>query len=166
MIDEYESIFKKLFEQKERVLSSPCRDCEELPLHVDYRDRLFVNLEGKSENPKLRDMFIGSELQSTRQMLIEDFHILNEVVVDRGPFPFCVNLDIYIDDVFLTNLVGDGLIISTTTGSTAYNLAAGGSLAYTNVPIIMITPIAPHSLSFRPLVVSFSSKIVVRQSVG
>lgn len=99
-------------------------------------------------------------------MLIEDFHILNEIVVDRGPFPFCVNLDLYIDDVFLTNLVGDGIIISTTTGSTAYNLAAGGSLAYTSVPIIMITPIAPHSLSFRPLVVSFSSKIEIKQSEG
>lgn len=92
-------------------------------------------------------------------MEIKDFHILNEVVIDRGPFPFCVNLDIYIDGVYLTNLVGDGLIVSTTTGSTAYNLAAGGSLAYTSVPVMMLTPISPHSLSFRPLVVSLDSKI-------
>ena len=55
-------------------------------------------------------------------------HVLNEVVIDRGPFPLCVSLDIFIDDVFFTNMVGDGLIIATPTGSTAYNLAASGSL--------------------------------------
>lgn len=62
MIEEHENVFQMLFDQKKRLTSSPCKPCEELPLHVDYRDRLYVNIDGVSENPKLRDMFIGSEL--------------------------------------------------------------------------------------------------------
>lgn len=53
---------------------------------------------------------------------------------------------------FVTRVQGDGLIISTPTGSTAYNLAAGGSILHPQVPGILFTPICPHSLSFRPLI--------------
>lgn len=83
---------------------------------------------------------------------MKDFHIINEVVVDRGPSPFSIQIEIYINNEFFTTSVGDGLIISTPTGSTAYNLAAGGSIVQSNVPAILLTPIAPHSLSFRPLI--------------
>lgn len=77
---------------------------------------------------------------------------LNEVVIDRGISPFLTNLDVYCDGVFLTHVQGDGLIVSTPTGSTAYNLAAGGSMVHPQVPAILFTPICPHSLSFRPLI--------------
>ena len=78
---------------------------------------------------------------------------LNEIVVSRGPSPFLTNLDLYINDYLITTVQGDGLIISTPTGSTAYAMAAGASMAHPSVQSIIIAPICPHSLSFRPIVV-------------
>jgi NAD+ kinase len=74
-------------------------------------------------------------------------------VLDRGPSPYSVQLNISLFDTKLTSTVGDGIIISTPTGSTAYNLSAGGSIVETTTQCIQLTPLAPHSLSFRPLVV-------------
>lgn len=81
------------------------------------------------------------------------FLVLNEVVVDRGPSPYLSNIDLYLDGKHVTTVQGDGLIVSTPTGSTAYAVAAGASMIHPSVPAIMITPICPHSLSFRPIVV-------------
>ncbi|KAH0953211.1 hypothetical protein HN011_009357, partial [Eciton burchellii] len=79
--------------------------------------------------------------------------VLNEVVVDRGPSPYLSNIDLFIEGKHVTSVQGDGLIVSTPTGSTAYAVAAGASMIHPSVPAIMITPICPHSLSFRPIVV-------------
>ncbi|XP_024086445.1 NAD kinase-like isoform X1 [Cimex lectularius] len=79
--------------------------------------------------------------------------VLNEVVVDRGPSPYLSNIDLYLDGKLITSVQGDGLIVSTPTGSTAYAVAAGASMIHPSVPAIMVTPICPHSLSFRPIVV-------------
>ncbi|CAG2165483.1 unnamed protein product [Oppiella nova] len=79
--------------------------------------------------------------------------VLNEVVVDRGPSPYLSNIDLYIDGKHITTVQGDGLIVSTPTGSTAYAVAAGAAMVHPSVPAIMVTPICPHSLSFRPIVV-------------
>lgn len=78
---------------------------------------------------------------------------LNEVVVGRGCSPFLSNLDLYINDYLITTVQGDGLIISTPTGSTAYAMAAGASMCHPSVQSVIIAPICPHSLSFRPIVV-------------
>ena len=79
--------------------------------------------------------------------------MLNEVVIDRGPSPYLSNIDLYLDGKLITSVQGDGLIVSTPTGSTAYAVAAGASMIHPSVPAIMVTPICPHSLSFRPIVV-------------
>ncbi|KAF2355036.1 NAD kinase [Trinorchestia longiramus] len=79
--------------------------------------------------------------------------VLNEVVIDRGPSPYLSNLDLYLDGKRITSVQGDGLIVSTPTGSTAYAVAAGASMIHPSVPAIMVTPICPHSLSFRPIIV-------------
>ncbi|XP_019872207.1 NAD kinase-like isoform X3 [Aethina tumida] len=79
--------------------------------------------------------------------------VLNEVVVDRGPSPYLSNIDLFLDGKHITSVQGDGLIVSTPTGSTAYAVAAGASMIHPSVPAIMVTPICPHSLSFRPIVV-------------
>ncbi|KAL6564767.1 NAD kinase 1 [Orobanche minor] len=79
--------------------------------------------------------------------------VLNEVTIDRGISSFLTNLECYCDESFVTCVQGDGLILSTTSGSTAYSLAAGGSMVHPQmVPGILFTPICPHSLSFRPLI--------------
>ncbi|KAH9287859.1 hypothetical protein KI387_031976, partial [Taxus chinensis] len=82
----------------------------------------------------------------------EPILVLNDVSIDRGMSSFLTFLECYCDDSFVTCVQGDGLILSTTSGSTAYSLAAGGSMVHPEVPGILFTPICPHSLSFRPLI--------------
>lgn len=86
----------------------------------------------------------------------EQFEVLNEVVIDRGPSPYVSNLELYADNELLTVVQADGCIFSTPTGSTAYSLSAGGSLMHPSIPGILLTPICPHTLSFRPMVLSDS----------
>ena len=84
------------------------------------------------------------------------FEVLNELVLDRGPSPYVSNLELYGDDHLITIIQADGVIISTPTGSTAYSLSAGGPLTHPSIPGILLTPICPHTLSFRPMVLSDS----------
>ena len=87
-----------------------------------------------------------------------------QVVIDRGPSPYLSNIDLYLDGKLITSVQGDGLIISTPTGSTAYAVAAGASMIHPSVPAIMVTPICPHSLSFRPIVVPAGVELKVRRT--
>lgn len=80
------------------------------------------------------------------------YEVLNEVVVDRGSSSFLTNINVYENGNFLTCVQADGLMVATPTGSTAYSAAAGGSMVHPNVPAILFTPICPHSLNFRPII--------------
>lgn len=68
---------------------------------------------------------------------------------------------VYVDGQLVTTAQGDGLIVASPSGSTAYNISAGGCMVSPLVPATLITPIAPHSLSFRPILTSASSEITV-----
>ncbi|XP_044758237.1 NAD kinase-like isoform X1 [Coccinella septempunctata] len=92
--------------------------------------------------------------------------VLNEVVVDRGPSPYLSNIDLFLDGKHITSVQGDGVIVSTPTGSTAYAVAAGASMIHPSVPAIMVTPICPHSLSFRPIVVPAGVELKITPSSG
>mmetsp|Transcript_15913 Transcript_15913/g.28545 ORF Transcript_15913/g.28545 Transcript_15913/m.28545 type:complete len:556 (+) Transcript_15913:32-1699(+) len=92
------------------------------------------------------------------------FTALNEVIVDNAKSTSLTNLDCYCDGVFTTKCQGDGLIVATPSGSTAYSLSAGGSMVHPQVPGILFTPVCPHSLSFRPIVFPDTSKISIRVS--
>lgn len=87
--------------------------------------------------------------------------ILNEITVDRGPNPFLSTLSLYGNDSFITVAQADGICIATPTGSTAYSLAAGGSLVHPSVSAISVTPICPHTLSFRPIILPDSMELKV-----
>jgi NAD+ kinase len=76
---------------------------------------------------------------------------LNDVVIERGPFSRLISLAIYSNDMLVTELKADGLIISTPTGSTAYNLSAGGPIVHPEVKAIVVTPICPHGLTDKPI---------------
>ncbi|KAJ3258357.1 hypothetical protein HK103_003645 [Boothiomyces macroporosus] len=89
---------------------------------------------------------------NTIQGLIENEKVLNDLVVDRGPSPFLSKLELYGNNSHLTTVQADGLVIATPTGSTAYSLSAGGSVVHPDVSAILVTPICPHTLSFRPMI--------------
>ncbi|KAL5611607.1 hypothetical protein BROUX41_000809 [Berkeleyomyces rouxiae] len=91
------------------------------------------------------------------------YEILNEVVVDRGPNPTMSYTEIFGDNEHFTSVLADGVCVSTPTGSTAYNLAAGGSLCHPDNPVMLVTSICAHALSFRPIILP--DTIVLRVGV-
>ena len=84
---------------------------------------------------------------------------LNDVVVSKGGFSRMIRLKLFIDDHLTANYPADGLIVSTSTGSTGYSLSAGGPIVSPNLKVTIITPICPHSLNTRSLVVSDKEEI-------
>lgn len=87
---------------------------------------------------------------------------LNEVVIERGASAGMITVDVEVDGRFLNSYWADGLIIATPTGSTAYSLSLGGPIIAPESGVIVITPIAPHTLTVRPIVLSIDSRITVR----
>lgn len=90
------------------------------------------------------------------------FDVLNEVVVDRGSNPYLSKIECFEHDRLITKVQGDGVIVATPTGSTAYSTAAGGSMVHPNVPCMLFTPICPHSLSFRPVILPDSARLELK----
>lgn len=133
---------------------------------VRKNDKDDHNNDTEVRNGRVADTTAVNTMPSTNIL------VLNEVVIDRGPSPYLSNIDLFLDGKHITSVQGDGetlivslkamrlnlfavlgLIVSTPTGSTAYAVAAGASMIHPSVPAIMVTPICPHSLSFRPIVV-------------
>ncbi|KAF2669461.1 ATP-NAD kinase family protein [Microthyrium microscopicum] len=91
-------------------------------------------------------------------------YAMNEVIIHRGLSPHLAVVDVLIGGKFLTSAVADGMIVSTPTGSTAYSLSSGGSIVHPLVSSLLLTPICPRSLSFRPLVLPAHVPISLRLS--
>ena len=124
--------------------------------------------------PLLERVFANDFVLDERLMLRTHVHrhgetvaqgvVLNDVVVSKGTLARMIELRIAIQGQFVTNLRGDGLIVSTPTGSTAYSLSAGGPVIFPSVSAVCITPICPHTLTNRPVLLPESStvEIVIR----
>ncbi|MBN8549052.1 MAG: NAD(+)/NADH kinase [Deltaproteobacteria bacterium] len=87
---------------------------------------------------------------------------VNDVVIQKGTQDKLMDIDFAVDSEDVMRLRADGLIISTPTGSTAYSLAAGGSIVHPLLSVVLVTPICPHSLTSRPLVLSLDARLTVR----
>jgi NAD+ kinase len=94
--------------------------------------------------------------ESQRQLALNDF------VISRSHVPRLIELEVRVDGILLTSYRGDGLIVSSPTGSTAYSLAAGGPAVTPDAQVILITPICPHTLSNRSVIVSLKSTIRIQ----
>jgi NAD+ kinase len=129
-------------------------------LTVTRRQDLFevveLALEGKLEL-KARSM-ISVQVRSGAQLRAE-FAALNGLVIERGPLSHLIHISITVDRLPITTIKADGLIIATPTGSTAYNLAAGGPILHPEVDALVVTPICPHSLTSRPFIFPDKRKI-------
>ncbi|KAL1895522.1 hypothetical protein Cpir12675_003211 [Ceratocystis pirilliformis] len=123
------------------------------PLPADASPKLY---EEELERLQMRDLveeLVGEERDDQHTHRPDGtFEILNEVVVDRGPNPTMSYTEIFGDNEHFTSVLADGVCVSTPTGSTAYNLAAGGSLCHPDNPVMLVTSICAHALSFRPII--------------
>lgn len=121
--------------------------------------------------PSLEKVLMGKYNVEERMMLeasvyrqgvrIESLVCLNDAVISKGSFARLIHLETYVDNEYLNTYRSDGLIVSSPTGSTAYSLSAGGPLVTPAFGLILLTPICPHSLWARPLVIAPESEIKV-----
>ncbi len=126
-------------------------------------DEIYITLDAYLEG--------NDEIVSRRQMLQaktekNSYFCLNDVVINKGALARMIRCAIWIDGKEIAITRADGLIISTPTGSTAYSLSAGGPIIQPYIPAIILTPICPHTLSFRPMVISSESEVKVQLLTG
>lgn len=115
------------------------------------------------------DSYLGGNdrIVSNRRMLEavakgKVYYCLNDVVINKGALARMIQCAIWIDEKAIATVRADGIIISTPTGSTAYSLSAGGPIIQPYIPAIIIAPICPHTLSFRPMVISLKSRVRIQ----
>lgn len=136
-------------------------------LPFDIHDSLKAFNEVYSSKSKVmnRSRLRCEVFQSRPNLDIRDrtlsIHAMNDINIHRGSDPHLTMLDINVDGQFVTRAIADGVVVSTPTGSTAYSLSAGGSIVHPSVSCVLITPICPRSLSFRPLIFPATSRIVI-----
>lgn len=121
------------------------------------------------------DRMLRGELEAESRIMLETvvtrgeeelcrFLVLNDVVINKGALARIIDLDVYIDEHFLTTFRADGLIVSTPTGSTAYNLSAGGPIVHPTMSSFILTPICPFALTNRPIILPDSARIYITLS--
>lgn len=92
---------------------------------------------------------------------VATYDALNDMVISSSSFKCVLSLNLYVNDDFITSYDADGVVVATPTGSTAYSLSAGGPITDSTMELILVTPICPHTLSSRPLILPPDKKIAV-----
>ena len=126
----------------------------------------------RDELPDMLDRLIKGDFQVSDRMMLDSFihrngevvgqyTVLNDVVINKGALARIIDMEAYVDGRHLSSYKADGLIVSTPTGSTGYSLAAGGPIIYPEINSLLISPICPHMLTNRPIVVWSRSVIEI-----
>ncbi len=110
---------------------------------VEERERFQVSVLTPGEEPRVR-------------------HVLNDAVINKSALARMIHLSVHVNDDFVSRFRADGLIVATPTGSTAYNLSAGGPILYPTLGALTITPICPHTLTNRPIVLPIDAMVEIR----
>jgi NAD+ kinase len=115
-----------------------------------------ISVAGLSE---ALDDFLQGKYQIQKRMMMKiscehgTFHAVNDVCIHRGRLPCLIETHVHVDGNFVSTFNADGLIVSTPNGSTAYSLSAGGPIVWPQMECLVLTPICPHTLSNRPIVI-------------
>src|ERR1041385_4979075 len=126
-------------------------------------DELYPSLEAAVEGRARYDKRLMLSAIATRQGKPDECRVvLNDVVFTKGALSRMIELSVSVSGRFVTRVKADGLIIASATGSTAYNLAAGGPIVHPSVDALVLTPIAPHTLTNRPVVIPADAEVEVR----
>lgn len=142
-INNYKTALEKLIEQKQASLL--------------LRMRLKCTLHGAD----------GRRLQAKDGSgRVNDLTVMNEVNLHRGRYPHLTSIGCFVDGHLITEAVADGLIVASPTGSTAYSLSAGGSIVHPSIQSLLLTPICPRSLSFRPVLLPPNATIQLKVKTG
>lgn len=126
-----------------------------------------------AELPEMLDRLIAGDYKITNRMMLDaairrngkvigEYTVLNDVVINKGALARIIDMETYVDGRHLSTYKADGLIVATPTGSTGYNLAAGGPIIYPEINSLVISPICPHMLTNRPIVVWSKSFIEIK----
>lgn len=154
-------------EKLDRMIREGCR--------VNIRSRLqcrlaksIADVDGATVDGTAKSTSLRESFASGRMPILDDsgpvYQVLNELVLDRGASAGLVVIDLFVDEQLITSVSADGLIVGTPTGSTAYSMSAGGCVVHPEIACMLITPICPHSLSFRPLILPDGVQLVLRIS--
>lgn len=122
-----------------------------------------------NETEKSLERLCEGDFRVEKRMMLDIFRdhgysdtVLNEVAITRSGVSRLINVAVYVNGALLDVISGDGLLISTPTGSTGYNMSAGGAIVKPEAELIMITPLCPHSLFSRPVIVPAEDEITLK----
>jgi NAD+ kinase len=148
------------------------RDRQVPILAINYGGLGFLTEVTREEMyPALENLLAGKTVTNSRMMidvavhrggkLLETYQALNDAVIHKGTLARIIELEACVDGLYVSKFRSDGLILSTPTGSTAYNVSAGGPIVYPTMAAIIMTPISSHTLTNRPLVLPSESRVEV-----
>ena len=113
------------------------------------------------ERPMMKERALLEVTLRRKDKVIFQGPIVNDAVISKGAIARIIGVQVWVNGQWVHHVRGDGVIVSTTTGSTAYALAAGGPIVEPSVPALVLAPICPHSLTVRPLIISDSAEVTL-----
>lgn len=130
----------------------------------------FLTETSVEELPAMLTRVLGGDFGISKRIMIDvrvkragdtifEITVLNDAVITKDALARIIDIETYVDNEYLTTFKADGLIFSTPTGSTGYSVAAGGPLLYPSLPNIIVTPICPHTLTNRPIILQENAEV-------